>query len=235
MRVEAAAVQAAIEAVSRAAQATGSDFGALLATARRESGLDRNAEAKTSSAAGLFQFIESTWLDLVRKYGPKHGLDGLNLGDPAGRRAALALRYDPEIAARMAGELTRDNAAALRAGLGRDASAGETYAAHVLGAQGALAMLKAPAGASAAALLPKAAAANHALFFEKDGAARTAQALLAKLNIAPDTTPAPAARSPDAGGALFDLALRDAGDFARGLGFDLWSLALRAYRAREEG
>ena len=52
-------------ALAAAANATGIDFAYLAAGASLESSLDPNAKAKTSSAAGLFQFIESTWSGMV--------------------------------------------------------------------------------------------------------------------------------------------------------------------------
>ncbi|HCK83734.1 MAG TPA: hypothetical protein DHW63_04230, partial [Hyphomonadaceae bacterium] len=61
-------------AIARASQATGVDFSLLVETARRESALNPHARAGTSSATGLFQFIESTWLDMVRRHGAEHGL-----------------------------------------------------------------------------------------------------------------------------------------------------------------
>ncbi len=56
--------------------------------------------------------------------------------DAATRRDILALRTDPEISARMAGEFARENAETLQARLGRAPSAGELYAAHVMGPAG---------------------------------------------------------------------------------------------------
>jgi soluble lytic murein transglycosylase-like protein len=61
-------------AIRRAADATGVNFSLLVETARRESALNPNARAGTSSATGLFQFIDSTWLDMVRRHGADHGL-----------------------------------------------------------------------------------------------------------------------------------------------------------------
>lgn len=230
MRVDSNLQQAAIEAVRRAAQSTGVDFGALLETARRESGLDRNAKAATSSAAGLFQFIEGTWLGLVDRYGGKYGLAPAK--DAAGRKALLDLRYDPDLAAKMAGELTRENSATLERKLGRAPSSGELYAAHVLGPDGAARLIEADPGASAAALFPKAAAANRSLFYDRAGAPVNAATLLAKLDLAPGASVAPAARPPSAvlaappvGAALTAL--------GETLGFDLWSIAMRAYRRNE--
>ncbi len=176
-------------AIARASHATGVDFSLLVQTARRESALNPNARAATSSATGLFQFIDSTWLDMVNRHGGDHGLASeaaaLRGGaDAATRRQILALRNDPEISARMAGELTRENAATLQARLGRAPGAGELYAAHVMGAGGALRLIEAAAqGApSAAALFPREAAANRGLFYAK-GEPRSAQALLARLEL----------------------------------------------------
>ena len=61
-------------AVRAGAERSGTGFDYLLATAQRESALDPKARARTSSATGLFQFVEQTWLGLVKADGPKHGL-----------------------------------------------------------------------------------------------------------------------------------------------------------------
>src|SRR5271163_5022410 len=75
MSVEAVSGAGGVEgAIKRAAAQTGVDFGFLLQTARRESGLNPTAHASTSSAAGLFQFVEQTWLSTVKRFGARHGL-----------------------------------------------------------------------------------------------------------------------------------------------------------------
>src|SRR5262249_48041988 len=61
-------------AIQRAADATGVDFSLLVETAKRESALNADARARTSSAVGAFQFISSTWFDMVRRHGAEHGL-----------------------------------------------------------------------------------------------------------------------------------------------------------------
>jgi hypothetical protein len=212
-------------AIQRASQATGVDFSLLVETARRESALNPNARAGTSSATGLFQFIDSTWLDMVRRHGAAHGLGGYasalaHGADAETRRNILALRNDPEISARMAGELTRENANALQASLGRAPTAGELYAAHVLGAGGAIKLVEAAGrGApNASALFPREASANRGLFYDQ-GQARSAQGLLDRLNLDASaaigaTSPSPAAQgdsgsemSPALAQALFTLAL----------------------------
>ncbi|MBI1250925.1 MAG: transglycosylase SLT domain-containing protein [Alphaproteobacteria bacterium] len=176
--------QVAREAIARAAHATGVDFAALLATARRESSLNPQARAGTSSAAGMFQFIESTWMDMVRRHGAAHGLGDLaaRADEPSARRQILDLRFDPDIAARMAGELWKENAAFLRGRLGRNPNETELYAAHVMGPAGAARLIDAAArgAGDASALFPREAAANRHLFFA-DGAPRSASALMQRL------------------------------------------------------
>ncbi|MCA8887021.1 MAG: transglycosylase SLT domain-containing protein, partial [Hyphomonadaceae bacterium] len=181
-------------AIRRAADATGVNFSLLVETARRESALNPNAQAGTSSATGLFQFVESTWLDMVRRHGAEHGLGAeatalQNGANAETRRNILALRSDPEISARMAGELARENAATLQARLGRAPSAGELYAAHVMGPNGAVRLIDAAAqGApSAVALFPREAAANRGLFYA-NGQPRSAQALLDRLQLNADAS-----------------------------------------------
>jgi hypothetical protein len=167
-------------AIQRASEATGVDFSFLLGTAKRESGLKPGAKAPTSSAAGLFQFVEQTWLGTLKRHGAKYGYaryadlivqgsDGryrVN-GDEA-RATVMNLRYDARAASLMAGEMTSDHADYLKGRIGRSATAGELYAAHFLGPKGSAklieAMQSAP-GATAANLFPEAAAANRTLFY----------------------------------------------------------------------
>ncbi len=163
-------------AIVRAAQATGVDFSYLLAQARLESSLDPAARAGTSSAAGLYQFTSGTWLQTLEKHGAAHGLDWADAAidrgrvtDRALRQQVLALRDDPDLSARMAAELARDNRAALLPVLGREPDATELYLAHFLGSGGAgrfLTALAADPAQSAAAVLPQAASANRAIFYD---------------------------------------------------------------------
>lgn len=167
-------------AIARASAATGVDFNFLLAQAKLESNLDPNARASASSAAGLYQFIGGTWLETLSRHGAEHGLDWAGtaissvggratISDPGVRAQIMALRYDPEVSALMAAELTRDNAAELSGFLGRQPEPAELYLAHFLGAAGArtfLGALQTSPDMSAAALFPKPAAANQAIFFD---------------------------------------------------------------------
>jgi hypothetical protein len=175
-------------AIQLAAARTGVDFSYLLNQARIESGLDPNARARTSSATGLFQFIDQTWLGTVQRHGARHGLgwaaDAIQRGangrfhvaDPAMRRAILDLRRQPEAASTMAAEFASDNRSYLEGRLDRDVEAVDLYLAHFLGAAGAARFLSAHdanPNASAAASLPAAARANRWVFFNRDGSARS--------------------------------------------------------------
>lgn len=169
--------------IARASQATGVDFDYLLAQARLESSLNPHARAGTSSAAGLYQFIGSTWLETLDRHGANHGfgwadsaISGGRVVDPSMRAEIMSLRYDPNAASLMAAELARDNQAELRQTLGREPDHAELYLAHFMGSGGASRFLTAMAGnpdTSAAALFPKQAAANRPVFFHPSGASRS--------------------------------------------------------------
>ncbi len=160
-RLSAAAGRVA-PALAEASRRTGVPFDALFQTARLESGFDPDARARTSSATGLFQFIDSTWLKTLARHGPRHGLA------PATRADALGLRRDPFAASLMAAHHMADNAAVLAARTGRAPGQVELYLAHFLGAGGAADFLDGLASTpdrSAAELMPAAARANRSIFF----------------------------------------------------------------------
>jgi hypothetical protein len=179
-----------VSAIREGAEKTGTGFDYLLKTAQRESALTPDAKAKTSSATGLFQFIEQTWLSMVKQEGPKQGLAGhaqaisvtdsgrLTVADPVAREKILQLRNDPQVAAVMAGALTKKNGEQLASSLGRQPNAGELYMAHVLGSRGATELIQSASSDPtriAARDFPDAAAANRGIFYDKAGRARTAQ------------------------------------------------------------
>lgn len=165
-------------AVKRASASTGAGFDFLMKMAARESGFDPNAQAKTSSAAGLFQFIEQTWLSTVKKYGGEHGLGAAanaitqnaygryEVADPSAREKILNLRFNADAASAMAGELANENKTMLESRLGRAASSADLYTAHFLGPSGAVKLLSAASNVKAADLLPQAAAANRHVFYD---------------------------------------------------------------------
>jgi len=175
-------------AIQLASARTGVQFDYLFNQARVESSLNPDAHARTSSATGLFQFIEQTWLGMVKQHGADHGLAteanaiqrGRNghyyVADPAMRRQILDLRRQPEAASAMAAEFASDNGRYIERRLGRPAEPVDLYLAHFLGAGGASRFLRAHdanPGAAAAAMLPAAARANRAVFYNRDGSARS--------------------------------------------------------------
>ena len=172
------------EAIARAAGATGVDFSYLAAQARLESGLNPTARNGASSASGLYQFTNSTWLQTLQKHGDMLGLGnaGAAMADPGRRMALLGLRGDPHASAMMAASLASDNADALSAVLGRAPDASELYVAHFLGADGAAKFLSALSSGPdqpAAALLPRAASANRSIFYDDTGNPRSVGAVMA--------------------------------------------------------
>lgn len=195
--VETIALQPTIAtALKSASVRTGTDFDYLLKTAMRESSLDYEAKSKTSSALGLFQFTEQSWLGTLKKHGAELGLGSYaeaitqsakgryTVANAAQRAEILALREDPHASALMAGAYTQDSAEILESRIGRSASEGELYIAHFLGAGGAAKLIEASEetpNARADMLFPAAAAANRSIFYAKDGTPRSAAEVHANL------------------------------------------------------
>jgi len=183
-------------ALRQASRATGTDFKYLLDTAVRESGLKPTAKSKTSSATGLFQFIDQTWLATMKKAGQMFNAPQVSnaikrtesgrhiVPDAKLRQEILALRKDPKVAALMAGVYTRESADTLTAKLGRSPKSGELYMAHFLGAKGAgqlIAAAENTPGKSAVDMFPRAARANKAIFYNRNGSERSVAAVYRNL------------------------------------------------------
>ncbi|HXJ02377.1 MAG TPA: transglycosylase SLT domain-containing protein [Micropepsaceae bacterium] len=190
-----------LAALRAASSKTGLDFDFLLHTAMRESSLNVQAKSKTSSASGLFQFVEQTWLGLIKRYGERYGLgsfansiqqgsDGhYAVASPQTKSAILALRQDPELSALMAGEGAKQTKQTLECALGRQVCGGELYAAHFLGPSGArhLIELKERNPDTRADLaFPQAAKGNKSAFYHADGTAKTVGEVYAWAVDAPD-------------------------------------------------
>jgi hypothetical protein len=182
-------------AIKSAAHSTGVSFEYLLTTARIESNLNPAAKAASSTAKGLYQFIEQTWLATVKQAGPALGLgsyadsiertaDGRYVvADAATRSAIMQLRSDPAASSMMPAAFTRANADQLAAMIGRQPSEGELYIAHFLGSDGAAKLIGAAESeptANAVALFPAAAAANRPIFYDQ-GRASSVGEVYAKL------------------------------------------------------
>jgi muramidase (phage lysozyme) len=176
-----------ISAVASAAKKTGVDFSFLMEKAETESNFNPTAKARTSSATGLFQFIEQTWLNMVKEHGDKYGLSEYAdkivmkngkacVTDCDAKAEILALRKNPEISALMAGEFTASNKEYLESNTKADVGSTEMYLAHFLGAGSAAKFINARdnnGDASAAKLFPDAARANRNVFYERNGKARS--------------------------------------------------------------
>lgn len=177
-----------IAAIQGASARTGVNFAYLVEKAAAESNFDPSSKSKTSSATGLYQFVDQTWLDMIATHGQEHGLSNyaamidrkpsgrLEVHDAKMKREILDLRKDPKIAALMAAEYTSENHDYLEKKVGGDIGSTELYLAHFMGAGGAAKFLNAMKDnpdASGARLFPAAARANKNVFFEKNGQARS--------------------------------------------------------------
>ena len=183
--------------IKQAASTTGTSFEYLLTTAKMESNFNPKASASTSSARGLFQFIDQTWLGTVKEAGAQLGYgkyadaisknsDGsYSVSDPNARAAISKLRDDPEAASSMAAVLTQSNSFKLTGKIGRRPSDAELYMAHFMGVGGAGKLIQNAEdnpNASATRMFPNAAAANRSIFYDRSGQARSVSQVYSELN-----------------------------------------------------
>jgi hypothetical protein len=184
-------------AIKQASDSTGASFEYLVAAAKIESNLQPTASASTSSARGLYQFIEQTWLGTVKQAGASFGYGqyadaitqqpsgAYTVSDPALRDQILKLRDDPAANAAMAGVLTQSNSFKLVGAIGRRPTDSELYIAHFLGVGGAAKLISSNESnpqANAAQMFPAAAAANRSIFYERNGDARSVGGVYAELS-----------------------------------------------------
>jgi hypothetical protein len=103
-----------------------------------------NLKNKRSTATGPGQFLDETWVRLIRAHRP----------DIARRseREILELRRDPELAREITTRLAEQNAAKLRQH-GFPVTHSTLYLAHFAGGAGAVAILSAPHSADAASVM----------------------------------------------------------------------------------
>jgi hypothetical protein len=175
-------------AIKQAADTTGTSFEYLVSTAKMESNFNPKAGASTSSARGLFQFIDQTWLGTVKEAGAKLGYGkyadaitkspsgNYSVSDPAARTAIMKLRDDPAASSSMAAVLTQSNSFKLTGKIGRRPTDGELYMAHFMGVGGAAKLISNAEDnpqASGARLFPNAATANRSIFYDRGGRARS--------------------------------------------------------------
>lgn len=105
----------------------------------KESGGNDAAKNPLSSATGRYQIIDSTWAGLVKRH-PELGLTIDGRGDPAQQELAMMA-------------LTKESAEFLGS-RGLPATGTNLYAAHFLGAAGAVGVLKSPDSAAMADIVP---------------------------------------------------------------------------------
>jgi AraC-like DNA-binding protein len=109
-----------------------------------------NLDAKNghSSATGPGQFLNETWLELIRTYRP-------DLAKGRSESKILELRRDTKLVREIATRFVERNASMLRR-RGLPVTAGTVYLAHFAGGAGAVAILSAPDSADAALVMARA-------------------------------------------------------------------------------
>ena len=113
-----------------------------------ESDGDPNAKNKRSSATGLGQFLDETWLDMIRAHRP-------DLAKGRSQAEILELRRDAKVAREITARFTERNAEMLRK-RGLPVTPGTLYLAHFAGGAGAVAILSAMENADAAFVMANA-------------------------------------------------------------------------------
>jgi len=166
--------------IKKVAKRWNMDFAVLSAFAVIESSLNPKAKAPTSSASGLFQFIEKTWVSLCEMHGKKYGVYTGSLA----KETLLDLRFDPELSTEMMGELVRENDVYLTKKLGRPPSVPELYMAHFLGPKQAFDLIQAEKNFPnklGTEMFPKASKTNTWVFLQK-GKALTCRELYKRIH-----------------------------------------------------
>lgn len=168
-----------VDSIRRAASRAKVDPVMLMAIADKESAFATDVKASTSSATGLFQFIESTWLRAIRDFGPRYGLDADAalvegpdekpvVADAGERARILDMRNYPYLSALMAAECLKSARNRLANVVGREPTVGETYLTHFLGSQSAelfMQKLVAQPKVAAASVFKAPAKANKPIFY----------------------------------------------------------------------
>lgn len=182
------AQRAFVKDIVNAARDTKVDPVTLLAMCAQESGLGNRNEAKTSTGRGPFQFLEQTWLYMVKNHGHRYnmgeeaakisvGKDGrMEVDDPVAKQQILKLRYNTYLSAAIAGEMLQLSREGIEKAIKRPMSTEEMYLSHVMGEGGARKLLLLADGKKknerADRYFRKAAQANEGLFYKKEGGRR---------------------------------------------------------------
>ncbi|KRB51785.1 hypothetical protein ASE04_09635 [Rhizobium sp. Root708] len=110
-----------------------------------ESGGNDNAQNPTSSAGGAGQFIDSTWLSMVKKYRP-------DVAEGKSAQDILAMKSDGSLSRDMTARYAQENSAFLQ-NQGVATTDGNVYLAHFLGPRGAAQVIKADPNAPIASVV----------------------------------------------------------------------------------
>jgi len=173
-----------VEAARSASALAGTSFSGVLSQVSQESTFKADAKNRTSSAVGPAQFLESTWLDMMRRHGAAYGLGELAdqihvakggklvVANAKVRQHILDLRKDPHLSAGMAARYLDEVGAKLEKSMGRPVSVVEKRMAYLFGPYGAAKLLK------TAAADPNA---NPRLFRDAAGGALPAGTMVAHL------------------------------------------------------
>lgn len=216
-------------AIRHAGKVVGVEYAYMMELVSAESSFITDVEASTSSATGLFQFIDSTWLLMIHEHGAKYGLADLahkiditedakgnkraDISNPFLKKYALGLRADPRISALMGAEFIKANYEGLQANFpNRDITRTDQYLAHFLGVGQAVTFishLERNGSRAAATTFRSAARSNRNVFYTRGGAARSYQQIYDRFSQKFDTaefdppvpipTPRPPRRSPTGG------------------------------------
>lgn len=187
-----------VELVAREGLEAGMDPRYLVRLAQRESNFDPFAVAGTSTAFGLFQFTENTWLCSLKEFGPGLGVSGAEAIWRNGRGVCetsrrgersrlLALRSDASLSTKVAAAFSRKNYRVLFSEFGRRPTATELYVLHFFGEDAGLRFLENYAlrpSLPAFPLTPAAAASNSSIFFTSGGRPRTVGEVFDRLRLA---------------------------------------------------
>ncbi len=140
------------------AKKAGIDPNLLKVIAATESGLNPKAQAASTSASGLMQFVDRTWREQLGLTAKKYGI------------SPDASPTDPEAAALVGAEYVKGNMKAISS-VKPVPNATDVYLAHFLGAGGAKHFFSADQASPAANTMQEAASRNRSVFFDKSGRA----------------------------------------------------------------
>lgn len=175
-------------AIRMAAQKNNTDFGYMMELASAESGFSHDIKASTSSATGLYQFIESTWHTMIASYGGKYALGDLSgqvtiymddygrqqarMANPFIRQQTLELRKHPALSSLFGTDFQNENLAKQQCYVDGGISRTDRYLAHFLGAHDSIYFInqmRQQPDKSSVATFPEAAEYNEPVFYDMKG------------------------------------------------------------------